>query len=92
MPKAQKQGFAKNDYESESSAPLGATPEQKEIYFKLCKLKKDGESVVNPVTSFADPEKMKTLSHDEKQRYILSVCADYVSMKKYIDEKERKTG
>lgn len=47
---------------------------------------------MNPVTSFADPEKMKTLSHDEKQRYILSVCADYVSMKKYIDEKERKTG
>lgn len=92
LAKSAKATLCKNDYESECSAPLGATPEQKEIYFKLCKLKKDGESVVNPVTSFADPEKMKTLSHDEKQRYILSVCADYVSMKKYIDEKERKTG
>lgn len=59
---------------------------------RLCKLQKDGETVTNPVASFADPEKLKTLSHEEKQRYILSLCADYVSVKKYLDEKARKIG
>lgn len=92
LAKTAKARLCKNDYESETGAPGGATPAQKEIYFKLCKLKKEGESVVNPVASFADPEKMKTLSHEEKQRYILGVCADYLSMKKYVDEKTRKTG
>lgn len=48
--------------------------------------------MTNPVASFADPEKLKTLSHEEKQRYILSLCADYVSVKKYLDEKARKIG
>lgn len=84
LAKIAKSRLCKNDYEQEV-APTGATPEQKEIYLKLCKLQKDGETVTNPVASFADPEKLKTLSHEEKQRYILSLCADYVSVKKYLD-------
>lgn len=91
LAKSEKSRLCKNDYEQEV-APTGATPEQKEIYLKLCKLQKDGETVTNPVASFADPEKLKTLSHEEKQRYILSLCADYVSVKKYLDEKARKIG
>lgn len=84
LAKSAKSRLCKNDYEQEV-APTGATPEQKEIYLKLCKLQKDGETVT-------DPEKLKTLSHEEKQRYILSLCADYVSVKKYLDEKARKIG
>lgn len=65
LAKSAKSRLCKNDYEQEV-APTGATPEQKEIYLKLCKLQKDGETVTNPVASFADPEKLKTLSHEEK--------------------------
>lgn len=69
LAKSAKSRLCKNDYEQEV-APTGATPEQKEIYLKLCKLQKDGETVTNPVASFAD----------------------YVSVKKYLDEKARKIG
>lgn len=58
LAKIAKSRLCKNDYDQEV-APTGATPEQKEIYLKLCKLQKDGETVTNPVASFADPEKLK---------------------------------
>lgn len=90
LAKSAKSRLCKNDYEQEV-APTGATPEQKEIYLKLCKLQKDGETVTNPVASFADPEKLKTLSHEEKQRYILSLCADYVSVKNIWTKKQEKS-
>ncbi len=92
LAKSAKARLCKNDYEGECGAPSSATPEQKAIYLKLVKLQKDGQSVVNPVASFADQEKMQTLSHEEKQRYILSLCADYISVKKYMDDRARKIG
>lgn len=90
LAKSAKARLCGNDYRQEANIPAGATPEQKEIYLKLCKLQKEGETVANPVASFADPEKLKTLSHEEKQRYILSICADYVRVKKYLEEKTKK--
>lgn len=66
--------------------PKGLTPSQRQIYFKLLDLSSDGEEVVNPIKQLADENKMKELSHEERQRYILELSADYVSMKKLVDE------
>ncbi len=90
LAKSAKSRLCGNDYARETHVPAGATPEQKAIYLKLCKLESDGETVTNPIASFADPEKMKSLSHEDRQRYILSVCADYLSVKKYLEERTKK--
>lgn len=92
LAKSAKSRLCDNRYDSEKSVPKGATPEQKAIFLKLCQMQKEGETVVNPVACFADQEKMKTLSHEDRQRYILTVCADYVSMKHFVENKARKTG
>lgn len=74
---------------SKKLRPREQRPNKKKYISNFANCKK---TVTNPVASFADPEKLKTLSHEEKQRYILSLCADYVSVKKYLDEKARKIG
>lgn len=74
LAKSAKSRLCKNDYEQEV-APTGATPEQKEIYLKLCKLQKDGETVTNPVASFADPEKLKKHCPTKKNNATYSLFA-----------------
>ncbi len=74
-----------NTYGEGQNAPKNITPQQREIYLKLCALKRSGEKVDNPIDCFADQKKMSTLSHDEKQRYILQICADYVSMRNILE-------
>ncbi len=93
LAKSAKARLATNDYDGdELNAPKSATPQQREIYLKLLKLSKAGECVVNPVAQLADNEKLNSLPHDERQRYIINLCADYVSVKNYIDESSRKLG
>ncbi len=66
-------------------APGNITPEQRDIYLKLCDLKKRGEEVVNPIAQLADENKMRSLSHEERQRYIIQLASDYVCVKNIID-------
>lgn len=67
------------------AAPKNITPQQREIYLKLTELKLRGESVVNPIMQLADAKKLATLPHDERQRYILQISADYVSMRNMLE-------
>lgn len=71
----------------EISAPKNITPQQRAIYLKLVKLSRAGEDVSDPVALFADSKKFATLSHEEKQRYVLTLCADFVQMKRYLEHK-----
>lgn len=74
-----------NNTYCEPSAPKNATPQQKEIYLKLYAMKKQGEEVFNPIAQLADNKKMASLSHEERQRYILQLSADYISMRNMLD-------
>ena len=81
--------LANNSY-SEKSIPKNITAEQKEIYFKLQEIKKEGIELSNPVTQLGDPKTLATLSHAEKQRYIIQLCADYIKVKSIIEQEENK--
>ncbi len=85
-----KNRLARNDYRrNQPPVPKNATPQQREIYLKLCDLRQTGEiKIDNPITYFADPDKLKTLSHDERQRYIIQISADYLSMRAAIEVKD----
>lgn len=88
LAKSAKSRLSNNSYDKdELSAPKDVTPEQKAIYVKLNKLKRAGESVTNPVAQLADENILRTLSHEERQRYIIKLCADYVSVKNYMEKK-----
>lgn len=65
--------------------PKNATPRQREIYLKLFELRKGGEHIENPIAIFADEQKLQTLTHEERQRYIMQLSADYISMKSALD-------
>ena len=82
-----KERLKNNDYK-EPSAPKFATPQQKEIFLKLQEMLKQGEEIVNPIAQRADREKRDSLPHDQKQRYIMQLAADYVSMRTLINEKK----
>ena len=71
------------------AAPRTATPQQQEIYLKLCEYRAQGVAILNPIQQFADEKKLQTLSHDERQRYILQISADYISMRNLLDERSR---
>lgn len=65
--------------------PKNATPQQKEIYLKLYELRQGGEGVDNPIAQFADEKKLSSLTHEERQRYIMQISADYISMRNALD-------
>lgn len=65
--------------------PKNATPQQRDIYLKLYELRKGGESVDNPIAVFADEQKLASLTHEERQRYIMQIAADYLSMRAALD-------
>ena len=81
---AAKSRLSKGEYTT-PAAPRNITPQQRDIYVKLCELQKRGEEVVNPIAQFADEKKMRSLSHDERQRYIIQLAADYVSMRNMLE-------
>lgn len=88
LAKTAKSRLANNSYDQdEISAPKNLTPQQKEIYLKLIKLARAGEDVSDPISKFADEQKLCTLPREERQRYVLSLCADYVQIKQYISQK-----
>lgn len=75
-----------NDYRrGQPPVPKNATPQQKEIYLKLYELRKDGDGVDNPIALFADEKKLSSLTHEERQRYIMQLSADYISMRNALD-------
>lgn len=57
------------------------TPSEKDMFLKLRDLYEKGEEVVNPVEQLADKDYMDSLPHDERQRYIMTLCSNYVDMK-----------
>lgn len=61
------------------------TPAEKDMFLKLRELYERGEEVINPVEQLADKDYMNSLSHDERQRYIVSLCANYVDMRKELE-------
>lgn len=86
MAMAAKARLADNNYKrGQPPVPKNATPQQREIYLKLYEMRKDGEGVDNPITAFADEQKLSSLSHEEKQRYIMQLCSDYISMRTALD-------
>lgn len=88
LAKSAKSRLKNNSYDQdELTAPKDVTPEQKAIFVKLNKLKRAGESITNPVEQLADEKILHSLSHEERQRYIIKLCADYVSVKNYMDKK-----
>ena len=71
LAKSAKSRLGQGTYDKdEINAPKSVTPNQKELYVKLLKLKRDGKDVSNPIAEFADNEKLTKLSHEERQRYI----------------------
>ena len=80
-----KHRLANNSYE-EKTVPKNITASQKEIYFKLQKIKKDGKELTSPVAQLGDQKLLSTLSHEEKQRYIISLCEDYIKVKSIIEK------
>ena len=85
MANAAKARLAKNAYAEQNAIPKNITPEQQIIYFKLKKIKKDGTSLTNPVSQLGDEQKIAQMSHEEKQRYIINLCADYIKVKQIIE-------
>ncbi len=71
-------------------APKSVSPDQKELYVKLIKMRRDGKEVANPIQEFSDREKIKSLSHEERQRYILNLAADYMLAKRLVDERLKR--
>lgn len=71
---------------SEKTAPKNITSQQQEIYFKLQEIKKNGTELTNPVAQLGDPKLLATLSHEEKQRYIIKLCEDYIKVKSIIEQ------
>lgn len=71
----------------EIPAPAGISPTQRRIYIRLRELRESGEEVVNPIQQLADKEFMKGLSHEERQRYIIQLAADYLAVKKELDDR-----
>lgn len=80
-----KKRLASGDY-SEKYIPKNITSSQKEIYFKLQKMKKEGEELTSPVSQLGDQNLLATLSHEEKQRYIIRLCEDYIKVKAIIEK------
>ena len=78
-----KSRLSKNNYTQEHT-PKNITASQKEIYFKLQQMKKDGVELTSPVSQLGDSKLLATLSHEEKQRYIIKLCEDYVKVKQLI--------
>lgn len=70
----------------EAAAPLphGVSPAQRELCFRLRKLIDAGEEIVNPIAQLADREFMSGLSHEERQRYIIRLAADYAAVRDEI--------
>lgn len=86
LAKSAKKRLCADNY-SEQIAPKDATPSQRELCEKIVKLKQEGEDVINPVEQLADKKLLSTLSHEQRQRYIINLCADYVSVKSFFDKK-----
>lgn len=94
MAQEAKRRLLHNDYSRNSGAmapPKDITPSQRAIYIRLKELSEAGEDVINPVQQLADKEKLQSLNHEERQRYILQLSADYVSMRRALDENLQKS-
>lgn len=90
-----KRRLQSNAYKSGAiGAPQGVSLSQRQIYIRLKELLDAGEEIVNPIQQLADKELMNGLSHEERQRYVFQLAADYLAMKKALDgrlAKERRT-
>lgn len=75
----------KNAYSEQNAIPKNITSEQQVIYFKMKKMKNEGIALTNPVAQLGDAKLLASLSHEEKQRYIINLCANYVKVKSIID-------
>ena len=84
-----KERLSKGEY-SAPVAPANITPRQREIYIKLRELKKQGAEVVNPIAQLADENALKNLSHEERQRYIIQLAADYVSVRNLLENSAKQ--
>lgn len=84
-----KKRLMKNAYGEATSAraPQDASPSQQRIYIRMKQLLDEGREIDNPIQQLADRELMETLSHDDRQRYIFQLAADYIAMKKELDDK-----
>ena len=81
-----KKRLAQNKYAEQNAIPKNITAEQQVIYFKLKQLKRDGQELTSPVAQLGDQNLLASLSHEEKQRYIIRLCEDYVKVKALIEK------
>ncbi len=77
-----------NTYQLDTGCPIpkNITPEQKSMYQKLYDLSQSGEDCINPILQLADSHKLEGLTHEERQRYIIQLCADFVAVKKIFNQ------
>ncbi len=71
----------------EIGAPRDISPAQRTIYLKLLSLKREGKQNINPIEQFADKEKLSSLPYEDRQRYIMQICADYLEMKNEVEKR-----
>ncbi len=88
LAKEAKSRLSANTYQNEHDCPIpkNITPEQKIMYQKLFDMSQLGETCTNPISQLADSSKLNGLSHEERQRYIIQLCADFVAVKKLFNQ------
>lgn len=71
-------------YPRELEPPSTLTPMQKSLYLKLRDMISKGEEVVNPIGQLADRKLLESLPYIERQRYIFSLCSDYLTVREIL--------
>lgn len=74
--------------QDEIGAPKDISPQQKAIYLKLISLLRDGKQNINPIEQFADKNLLSSLPYEDRQRYIMQICADYIVMKNEVEKRK----
>lgn len=84
---AKKRLSTENAYSKEAIAlepPAWLSPSEKEMYLKIRKRYEKDMPLDGALYEYADEKIFDGISHEEKQRVILTACNNYVSMKELL--------
>ncbi|MCQ2602296.1 MAG: hypothetical protein MJ193_00060 [Clostridia bacterium] len=84
---AKKRLSTENSYSKEAIAlepPARLTPSEKDMFLKIRKRYEKNLPLEGALYEYADERIFDGISHNEKQRIILTACGDYVSMKELL--------
>ncbi len=63
------------------------TPAEEHVLTKMRQVLEVGEEIVNPIAQLCDKEKLKSLSVNERQRYIFEISNAYLCLKQKMIDK-----